>query len=892
MIWRNNEKCFISLKKKVNKILKTNYLVYSLSVFIIEETIANKTMIKVLPKLSLTFIIILFLFQNLFAQSVNPVNGQLGYSVPVMEVPGPTGSFPIIFNYSAGIKPSQESSWIGLGWDFHPGAIKRVVNLLPDDFNGNVDKSASFIQFNEAYEQANKEALKRYYTMNADRFIYTMGNNGFEGVRRPNTPDPPDSIDINQNEFFYNHNFGSLYLNEFYTNAVDQAGQLKNLIPTPSNYSGYFTDAYALDAQTIKLRDPNKLDIDKDELPGGIMPAYDNFISTVPSIAGQFQPSIIGEVGLMTKDDPADDLSETIPNDYKLKFRDHSDQSAVLQQINKINFRYNNSAANNIKYHFDENDPWNNVNNTFEFDPDHTDLVNGRLQDNKLIKWFTNKELDDIEKGVISNNNKLMIHPLMYEAKECLCPTNLDSRRTLCFNTEDYWNFHYDWDIPSSSEKLSPEDIEQRELGGYFNNGTVKIFSVSDQIGAFLITDDNGFNYHFSLPIYQYNTVTVNRSSTTGDISESYNELRNPYAYEWELYAITGPDFVDINSNHIPDEGDQGYWIRFDYGLWSRDYKFRSPQWGFDDGGVISTEEGSYSLGKKEIYYLNSITTATHTALFVKDIRKDGKGIANFKDFDFDRYWNSATLPFGYRYIDAYNNSLNAKTEFYNLYLPTFKTGIDEIYNSTNYANYKFSDWPTSLCRLDEVILFKNEKLNEFLKSNSLTDDNTQNGAPELSKLYKNSALVNDVVSTQLFGFKNVIHLGKNILDRDDIDGITNSIPTVNLVNGTPTNSIILSGSNNIYTDIYDSELISVQLEHNYELAKGAINSFDLDYNHYSARGDYSALNFNWQNYLGHGSTNNQLIYNSIAYDGKLTLKSIETKDYEGNRIDKVGEFL
>jgi len=64
---------------------------------------------------------------------VNLMSGGLTYSLPLLEVPGPEGGYPLSLSYHAGIQPNEEASWVGLGWSLNPGAITRNVNGYADD---------------------------------------------------------------------------------------------------------------------------------------------------------------------------------------------------------------------------------------------------------------------------------------------------------------------------------------------------------------------------------------------------------------------------------------------------------------------------------------------------------------------------------------------------------------------------------------------------------------------------------------------------------------------------------------------------------------------------------------------------------------------------------------
>src|SRR5688500_10647503 len=64
---------------------------------------------------------------------VNVATGDLAYNFPLIEVPGPSGGYPLSLSYHAGIMPNEEASWVGLGWTVNPGAISRTVNGYADD---------------------------------------------------------------------------------------------------------------------------------------------------------------------------------------------------------------------------------------------------------------------------------------------------------------------------------------------------------------------------------------------------------------------------------------------------------------------------------------------------------------------------------------------------------------------------------------------------------------------------------------------------------------------------------------------------------------------------------------------------------------------------------------
>ena len=155
-------------------------------------------------------------------------------------------------------------------------------------------------------------------------------------------------------------------------------------------------------------------------------------------------------------------------------------------------------------------------------------------------------------------------------------------------------------------------------------------------IGAFRVTAEDGTTYHYSLPVYHYTTYSESKEKTLDNPATSGSRIGDNnsgfiYATTWLLTAITSSDYVDRGKPGtgaglgMVDDQDWGGWVRFDYGRFSPNYKWRQPYVG-DSYGEKDMKSGSFSEGVKETYYLNSIRTRSHTAYFVKSVRQDGRG--------------------------------------------------------------------------------------------------------------------------------------------------------------------------------------------------------------------------------------------------------------------------
>jgi YD repeat-containing protein len=198
-------------------------------------------------------------------------------------------------------------------------------------------------------------------------------------------------------------------------------------------------------------------------------------------------------------------------------------------------------------------------------------------------------------------------------------------------------------------------------------------------IGAFKITTVDGKTYHYSLPVYNFEMISRSYRNDSGEDNNFIEKINTqPYAASWLLTAVTGPDYIDLNSNGSVDEYDYGYWVDFEYGKWTDSFVWKKES--IDDKPIPSSGKENYNtssrmIGVKEIYYLNSVNTRTHSALFIKNVRVDDHSKSYAKSAEFKQVNNSIlnnpSLATGvyfentnYRYnIKLSNNSKNLKLE-------------------------------------------------------------------------------------------------------------------------------------------------------------------------------------------------------------------------------------
>ena len=165
------------------------------------------------------------------------------------------------------------------------------------------------------------------------------------------------------------------------------------------------------------------------------------------------------------------------------------------------------------------------------------------------------------------------------------------------------------------------------------------------------VIQPDGMRYFYGLPAYNHDQYDVTMSVDGGMLADhttrtvpvqsdtykntdkkflSRTELPD-YAHSWLLTTVVSPDYVDLTQNG-PSDDDLGYYTKFNYEKTHDRFQWRVPYWegNFQEGnmGDNTDDAAFYSYGEKEIYFLKSIETKTHIAVFTTSFREDGLGAA------------------------------------------------------------------------------------------------------------------------------------------------------------------------------------------------------------------------------------------------------------------------
>ena len=691
---------------------------------------------------------------------VNLNTGNFTYNVPLLEVPGPEGGYPLSLAYHGGVKPLTDASWVGLGWSMSPGAINRIVNGWPDDhknvvrsvtdywsggvnqsfsvgvavglpsgaaslgldisvshdtyrgFGGDVGLSASFgiggkdspfsasvgVTAGSSGYGANVGlgyTTKMGATLGVGASIHSEGGASL-GVSarmarasigaslssrglRPQLSIAGNSIPLVNNNagriststggfnlpipikpgiwlnvgYSYHRywmlekdqvqTYGTLYARDSYTWSEPTSNAVNSSGPTQESM-----DSYA-------LLEPgaNNGVTNPDKQLGGSFPSYDAYQVSGQGISGSMQPYIFENGSLFRKRSNkvnsgggVDAINTNFGIDEKIKrtpnFRFLNDFSNTMNMgsIGSSNLSFSSNFNLFSSSTFNTPNPSASAPSGYPAGFEYS-ASESHLSGSKHIETFKNSQIAD----AISGN----------------------------------------YSVPGLSNYKQLSVNDRREF-------VVTEENIEDQIGAYAVTNENGMTYHYTIPVYTYGEHSESvRTNPNGSVSQNLQDNPHPYAYTWLLTAITGPDYQDRGAggdgeaaNGIVDDNDWGYWVSFEYGKWTDDYQWRTPSVG--ETRDIYDNVKTFSSGHKQIYYLDAIKTRSHTALFVKEIRNDGKGVSHCALGGFD-YGEETDLE--YAVLENCGN-----------------------YTELCIQRYYVETTVTSVMKLNEILLFKNSDFN------------------------------------------------------------------------------------------------------------------------------------------------------------------------------------
>lgn len=623
---------------------------------------------------------------------VNKLNGDMVYNIPLFEVPGPAGSYPLSLSYHAGIAPDVEASWVGLGWTLNPGSITRLVNGYPDDHNGVIGVTRDFWEGGEtesytvgvSFGVANMATVSHALTFAHDTYQgfdvgatsglgigFDLGNGLSLGANVSAGKSPHGGIHTSAGV--------GLSIGGTMGSVLKASGTLGLSVNSQSGVQAGLSGGVSYSQAVTN---------DKGEVVGshssnlmGASISSNGKGNVTAGIFGSYGFNN-GKAGTVSTKNMGLNFSVDIPTpipgiNLKLgrnKVRYWSDETESVETYGNL-YNTNPTLGGDAVFDNRAEDIHDLVNPLAALSPNYQPLkdlngtvagadyynvtgqgISGSMKPYQYTSYLNrqNKKLsngDYLNKNYHFQSSAAESTPhFRFEGDfsnrlEYTLPSFIHSQGEIYAGLNNFFNTGNDAHNGFVNEELigskhidfmtNADFIANNHLSNSFletnSSGFNRSATPNDQIGGFVITNESGVSYHYSLPVYSYDEhiYTENIDHSSG---RAFNHLtkEEPYAYTWLLTAVTGPDFVDRGGtsnipNGVLDDDDWGYWVEFDYGMTADAYKWRNPSSGFNrdlDAGFQT-----FSIGKKEIYYLDAIRTQSHTALFLKDVRLDGKGI-------------------------------------------------------------------------------------------------------------------------------------------------------------------------------------------------------------------------------------------------------------------------
>lgn len=653
---------------------------------------------------------------------VSLYTGNFTYNLPLLEIPGPEGGWPVNIFYHAGIGPNTEASWVGLGWDLNAGSINRFVNGYPDDyFGGNIrshyyapTQKGAGVYFGISYGPVGIDITFDCYTgktgVNAS-YDVLQGSLDFLSIGK-------QSIGIGFNT--------KLHIG---TSGVGISQGLGLSVGTYGE-GGYTPTGYV--GVNATMMGGNTSVSNNFQFSGFSLTSSSSGVSIgVGKVGFGFQSqSKLDSKGNFT----SSEMGLTLPLGYlwgqpvSISFGSYEWEWSLNEVDNEVAIGSLHQVAYTNWYQL--NEIWGtNTDNIINKAVIYTDGLSYASTQQGDVKTFTKPKID---RNLVFNTDQT-VGALIFTAED----NYQVGVQGLAGSFQPYFEksaYYHDVDDEDGSGQYVPE-VNHNSMGTNNNHnvgehvrfrfdgdnggnfvslsyGGEHFFTISDNYGSkkikpafdmgngkllgFEITTEDGKIYEFYQPIFSYYSQSY-KEQTTSPYLTSETIMSTPYATSWLITGVKGPDYIDRGEPGYTAD-DWGYWVKFRYGTSSTLVPWRTPHTG-TSGSIDPVHKNSVikSEGLRENVYLESIETATHIAIFHKlNDRKDDKNPA----VDSPRFgaykWNgngtvTITFPFDVAKLGSLNLSNVTLRTHYKKYISSFQIngGAHNRIELTNHENVK-----------------------------------------------------------------------------------------------------------------------------------------------------------------------------------------------------------
>ncbi len=513
---------------------------------------------------------------------VNLATGDFVYTIPLMSVPGPEGDYPIVLSYHSGIGPNQPATWVGLGWTLNPGAINRVLNGYPDDYDGDVIKTVY------------KSKGKKHHG------VSLAGGWGPVGINMSYDTNMGFGANMSLTAGIADVGFAQASVG---SNGASLSVGLTS--PLANASVGIQVGSQGLTPFASVGFSPGQAKVEQSGLRLGSM-------GSSISVSKQGASFKSAGIGLISSESPGKGRVRGFSFGIPIIFPSGHWLAVGYSEYQWVLFDVNEEESYGALY---QNAIDNERYKTGDYiypSKDHFLVSAQGITGTMMVNYDDAYVLKDHDE----NNKQGYLLTSYNEGGENLTftPNGIAEFR---FQGDQGYNALSNTSIDTESWGEGYKSFVTNKKGGK----TIEPVLIDGSIMGFVITDVDGMIYEFkksSANVVQYSEYIVNGSPTL----KNYNSLHGSYATTWFITAVKGPDYVDRGVSGLSDE-DWGYWVKFDYESQGKPLVWRAPFSGWAPGNDANSK--SFNLGIRETKYLSSIETSTHKVVFKKPtfFRKD-----------------------------------------------------------------------------------------------------------------------------------------------------------------------------------------------------------------------------------------------------------------------------
>ena len=549
---------------------------------------------------------------------VSLATGDFSYVLPLFEVPGPNGGYPLSLSYHAGIGPNQEATWVGLGWSLNPGAITRGVIGYPDDYNGDITESRFYGEASGWGISVGAGYGPYGMNMTFDSHEGLTGVNATIGLAPLGIPGAAVSVGTDgvgitaggeggrvgihiqgkgKARLSYAHELGLRLSSRFGggSTSIDlgfrEVASVGYTLSSHGNHLSYGLAGGSISGMTSAI-------------------GRSSFNASGYTIPIPLPHGFWASLGVSTWSWSLNDVE--LEHSYGYLYASNYDEGdgsdgdrfdmvanqgaydAVLpaQDLYQV-------SAQGIGGHFSALHQWGmQLQNLYE--PE---------DQGRLVRWVDEEDDYSLENVVFRLAND---------------PGANFATRPMQSGSE--WNQSYSEDLNMISSPASTNMTSQPIEAQFNSSGALK---------GFRVTKQDGTVYEFMKPVYNKMNIASTKTIIPGADEEDRKwahttVMGEEYATSWLITSIKGPDYINRPplAQGVPDENDWGYWVRFRYATDGGKRLWRSPVVGFGprttpkpslsnpEESRDDTETDHYTLGVREYTYLKSVESSTHVAVF------------------------------------------------------------------------------------------------------------------------------------------------------------------------------------------------------------------------------------------------------------------------------------